>query len=247
MKQEAIKKVVYFGERYKNEYLQTNAKKKETFEREWYGGLSLLLSYSFLQGRLDKVSEMVEKKARAVLDKYFRGRDLSAMKTRDFDSLLAQLLTVIGKGKVGKARDAHMVVEIFRFVSRLPEENLSRYSVSTIKKDTIQKLYNELNNIMGVGPKIACLYLRDLVDIYDLEANISQEDLRFLQPIDVWVRKVACKVGLVSETEPDVNIQNNIVRVCNELGISSLRFNQGAWYLGKNALDIVVKNLEIIQ
>jgi hypothetical protein len=244
VKDQAIRKLLHFGERYRDEYLRPVA--KEGLERDWYGGLSLLLSNSFYQGRLDEVSERVENAAKAVLDKYFLGRDVSALTGCDFDLLLRDLLAVVGKGKVGKGRDAEMVVGIFRFVSQLPEQkNLTRYSIAAIEQGDIQKIHDGFMGIRGIGPKIASLYLRDLVDIYDLENKISPEDFGFLQPIDVWVRRVARKTGIVGDEKlSDPDIQKDIVRVCRELGISALRFNQGAWYLGKNAFEILVENLD---
>jgi endonuclease III len=252
MKEQAIRNVVHLGEvryraeRYTTEYLKPVS--KDSLERDWYGSIYLLLSTSFYQARLDEVSSKVEKAAMAVLDGHFNGRDFSALTGCDFVSLKGDLLAVIGKGKVGKARDAEMVVEILRFVSQLPGENLTCYSVTEIERGDIKKLYNDLMGIRGIGPKIASLYLRDLVDIYNLESKIAAEDLPLLQPIDVWVRRVARKTGIVdNEQLADVDIQKDIVRVCRELGISALRFNQGAWYLGKNAFEILVDKLDSIQ
>jgi endonuclease III len=245
MNEEAIKKVLQFGERFRNEYLPRTWKTR--VENDWYGGISLLISRAFYQGRRDEVSEMVEKAAAPVLDRYFDGKDISILKGFDFDALKSALMAVIGKGKVGKERDADMVVDIFRFVSRLPEENLARYSVAAIELGDIKKLYKDLMDITSIGPKIASLYLRDLVDVYDLESKIAPGDLVLLQPVDVWVRKVARKTGIINDGVSDEEIKKSILRVCQEAGVSALRFNQGVWYLGKNAFDIVIENLDNIQ
>jgi hypothetical protein len=68
-----------------------------------------------------------------------------------------------------------------------------------------------------------------------------------LQPVDVWVRKVARKTGIINDGVSDEEIKKSILRVCQEAGVSALRFNQGVWYLGKNAFDIVIENLDNIQ
>ena len=115
------------------------------------------------------------------------------------------------------------------------------------ERGDIRKLYKDLMDITSVGPKIASLYLRDLVDLYDLESEIAPEDLALLQPVDVWVRKVVWKTGIVSNGASDSEIQKNILEVCQKAGVSALRFNQGVWYLGKNAFEIVVANLQIIE
>jgi hypothetical protein len=245
MNEEAIKKVLQFGERFRNDNLPRAWKTR--LEKDWYGGASLLISRAFYQGRRDEVSEMVEKAATPVLDRNFDGKQLSVLKGFDFDALKGDLMTVIGKGKVGKERDADMIVDIFRFVSRLPGENLARCSVEAIERGDIKKLYKDLMDITSVGPKIASLYLRDLVDLYDLESKIAPEDLMLLQPVDVWVRKVAQKTGIINYGASDEEIQKSILLVCQKAGVSALRFNQGAWYLGKNAFDIVIDNLNNIQ
>lgn len=245
MNEHAIKNVLQFGERFSNEYLPRSWKNR--LEKDWYGGVSLLISRAFYQGRRDEVSEMVEKAAAPVLDRNFDGKQFSVLNGFDFDALKGDLLAVIGKGKVGKERDADMVVGIFRFISGLPEEYLAQHSVSAIKRGDIRKLYTDLMDITSVGPKIASLYLRDLVDLYDLESKVSPEDLVLLQPVDVWVRKVAQRTGIVNNGASDNEIQKSILQVCQKAGVSALRFNQGVWYLGKNAFDIVLANLETIQ
>ena len=245
MNEQAIQKVLQFGERFSNEYLPRTWKAR--LEKDWYGGVALLISRGFYQGRRDEVSEMVERAAGPVLDRNFDGKQFSILNGFDFDALKTELMAVIGKGKVGKERDAEMVVDMFRFVSRLPAENLAQYSVSAIERGDIRKLYKDLMEITSVGPKIASLYLRDLVDLYDVEGKIAPEDLVLLQPVDVWVRKVARKTGIVSDGASDSEIQKSILEVCKKAGVSALRFNQGVWYLGKNAFDIVVANLETIQ
>lgn len=248
----AIKNVARFGEirrsldRFTTEYLKPVS--KDSLEIDWYAGLYLLLSTSFYQARLDEVSYRVEKAAINVLDKHFTGRDFSALTSCDLASLRAELGTVIGKGKVGMARDADMVIGILRFVSQLPEQNVTRYSVAAIERGDIKALFGDLIGIIGIGPKIASVYTRDLVDLYDLENRIAPEDLSLLQPIDVWVRRVVYKIGIVGEEQlSDVDIQKRIVLACHDLGVSAMRFNQGAWYLGKNAFEIVIENLDKIR
>jgi hypothetical protein len=251
MKSTTIRNIVHLGEvrhgsdRYRTEYLKPVS--KQSLERDWYGGLYLFLSDAFYQGRLDAVSERVEGAAMVVLDKYFRGRDISALRGCDFASLKDDLLAVIGKGKVGKgAGRPHGRRNLpVRLAATRGEPDQLQCRRNRGRRG-IHKLSGEFQGITGIGPKIASLYLRDLVDIYDdLESKIAPEDLPLLQPIDVWVRRVAYKAGIVgNEQMSDVDIQKNIVRVCRELGVSALRFNQGAWYLGKNAFEILLETLD---
>lgn len=237
--------IVRLGERYKREFLASRW--KDSLEADWYGGLSLLLSHSFYQGRTDEVSAMVEKAAMSVLNVRFKTANFTALENCDFNALWSDLSAVIGKGKIGKARDVLMIVGILKFVAGLPQENLAGYSVAEIRHGNIRKLYEDLMGIIQIGPKIASLYLRDLVDLYDLEAVLRPEDLQFLQPIDVWVRRVAFKMSIIDNEElPEDRIRRNIIIACHDNGVSALRFNQGAWYLGQYSLEILIENLDVI-
>lgn len=246
MKEETIRKILYFGDQYKKKL--DRSFQKDHLERDWYNGLSLFLNHSFYQGRRDDVSEKVERAAMPVLDRCFKNQDTSALANCNFDLLSHDLAAVVGKGKVGKERDVRMVVSIFRFLLELPEKNLTRYSVAEIEQSRLRELYDALRGIIQIGPKIASFYLRDLVDIYDLESKIRAEDLKYLQPIDVWVRKVVHKTGIVGDDKlPDENIREDILSSCQQLGISAFRFNQGAWYVGKNAFEILIEHLDSIR
>jgi hypothetical protein len=96
------------------------------------------------------------------------------------------------------------------------------------------------NGITQVGPKVAALYLRDLVMLFNLSDSVKDDSAFCLQPIDTWVRKLARKVGIVDEHADDPSIQRAIVKACAENGIPAFRFNQGAWYLGYNALALLL-------
>lgn len=73
------------------------------------------------------------------------------------------------------------------------------------------------------------------------------DDLKFFQPIDVWVRKVAHQLGIISDENcPEDQVRSRIIEACAKAGVSAFKFNQGAWYLGKNAFNIVIQHLDKI-
>jgi hypothetical protein len=83
--------------------------------------------------------------------------------------------------------------------------------------------------------------------MYSLEKYMSKEDLIFSQPIDTWVRKVALKVSIIDKNnEDDSIVREKIVKACLDLNVSTIKFNQGAWFLGHNSFDIVLENLNKI-
>ncbi len=140
-----------------------------------------------------------------------------------------------------------MVISILNFVSKLEEKNIVNYSISKIKNEKVKEHFYELQEIISIGPKISSFYLRDLICMYSLDKDMSKEDLVFLQPIDIWVRKVAVKVGIINNINEEYeSVREKIVKACLDLNASTIKFNQGAWYLGYNSFDIVLENLDKI-
>lgn len=250
MNSESIKKIEHFGDKYIEKYL-TNVFNKDLMRNDWWEGLKFFLSRSFAQGRRDEMSNRVKENAMNVLEKYIEDHDGNPtviLKENNFPVIRNALEEVIGKGKVGKGRDIEMVISILKFVSKLEEKNLVNYSISKIEKGNLKQHYNELKSkICSIGPKIASFYLRDLVFMYSLEEKVSEEDLEFLQPIDTWVRKVAFKVGIIDKSdEEDLVVREHIVEACFNFNVSTIKFNQGAWFLGHNSFDILLENLNKI-
>ena len=249
MKNEIIKKIVNYGDKYIEKYL-TGVFDTGLMFKDWWMGLQFFLSRSFYQGRRDIISEQVKEKAMTVLKNFIKDNENNQkvlLNVSNFSKIKELLKEVIGKGKIGRGRDIEMVSSILNFVSDLDEKNIIKYSISKIKNKQIQQHFKELQKIISIGPKISSFYLRDLICMYSLDNYLSEEDLIFLQPIDTWVRKVALKVGIINKiNEPDLEVRKKIVNACSELNISTIKFNQGAWFLGYNSFDIVLEHLDKI-
>lgn len=247
MNKKYFEKIIYFGDLYKKEYLNKPKFHPGFLKANWWNGLSLFLNHSFYQGRKDEVSELVEYAANEVLKKYFSGETTNELDRVDLKAVDDELRKKIGKGKIGKERDIEMIVEILKFVKALPERNLTIYSLDKISDGLVKEHFDELQTIRQIGPKIASFYIRDLISIYDLDDSVDYEDLEFLQPIDVWVKRIAFAIGILEKrSEPENRVKKKIVEKCKEFNVSSIKFNQGAWYFGKNAFEILVKNLKNI-
>ena len=91
---------------------------------------------------------------------------------------------------------------------------------------------------------MASLYLRDVVSFFKLEDKVSKDFQFVLQPVDVWVRKIAFKTGILPQGASDNQLRDAIVKVCEEQGCSPIQFNQGAWYAGHFAFDLLLEHLE---
>ncbi|MFH1376844.1 MAG: hypothetical protein ABIH25_04370 [Candidatus Woesearchaeota archaeon] len=249
MKVETIKKIINYGDKYIERHL-TDVFDTDLMLKNWWEGLQFFLSRSFYQGRRDTISARVEEKAMNVLKKYIADKSNDAtvlLNKNNFSEIKNALTEVIGKGKIGRGRDIKMVISILNFVSELEEKNIVKYSILKIKSGKVKEHFYELQKIISIGPKITSFYLRDLICIYSLDKYMTKENLIFLQPIDTWVRKVALKVEIINNLEEDdISVREKIVKACLELNVSTIKFNQGAWFLGYNSFDIVLENLDKI-
>ena len=249
MKKEIVKKIANYGDKFIERHL-IPVFNTELMLQNWWQGLQYFLHYSFFQGRRDTISVKVQKAAMNVLKRYISAKstsELTQLSRDNFAELRKELKQVIGKSKIGRGRDIDMVISILDFASKLKEKNIVKYSISSIKKDGLKNHFYELQSIVSIGPKITSLYLRDLVCLYSLERFISKDDLVFLQPIDTWVRKVAFKTGIIDDSKlSEIEVRQKIVKTCQHLDLSTTKFNQGAWYVGYYAFDIVLENLDKI-
>jgi len=95
---------------------------KEVICKDWWESLKFFLAHACFQGRRDDVSQKVYDATIEVLETKFLGvQDCCLNYLKD------ELLKRIGKGKIGKARDVDMVIDIINFICKLPERNLIAY------------------------------------------------------------------------------------------------------------------------
>jgi hypothetical protein len=256
MNQEYLKKIARFGDEYRQLFLFSKYQ-ADAVATDWWQAILFFFGRAYYQGRKEIVSMKVHEAAVGVLNRTFANGNRDAvyeeMKSDNWRKLTNELELVIGKGKVGKPDDIKMTTETLRYVGSLPSKNIVAFSVAEIRAGRLREHYNNLqasksdNGIHSVGSKIASFYLRDVVSLFALESFVSSEDLVLLQPIDTWVRKVSVKIGLVGNQNEDENlIRQRIVEACNLAQLSSLKFNQGAWFMGYHSFEIVLRNLEVI-
>jgi hypothetical protein len=117
--------------------------------------------------------------------------------------------------------DRKPVVSSFKFLFHnrdIPDHNIVNYTLAQIRRGKINDVYNQLKaQIHGIGPKLASLWLRDVVLIWELEQHMSYNDLFCCQPIDIYVSRRYLKI---------------IIDACKEEKTSPLLLNAGAWMAG---------------
>ena len=140
-----------------------------------------------------------------------------------------------------------MVISLVNFIQFNNEKNILHFLVEQIKSKKIDSAYQNLDGIWSIGPKIASLILRDVVYIYKLENYLSAEDYYFLQPIDTWVHNLSRRIKLVNNDKIYRNEAKDITDKCLEFGVNPIHYNQGAWYVGSNSLQILLHNIDKIE
>ncbi len=242
------KAILAYGERYRRYLLLGSGLTKEQLLENWQAALKFFFSKAFYQGRTDIISARVEQAALEVLEPAFARADLR-LEDWDLDLLRSKLQEKVGKGKVGKARDIEMVISSLQYVNHLSDSNIVAYSIRCIRAGKIGQHYDEIQRarneagIVQVGPKIAAFYLRDVVSLFALEDKVSADFQFTLQPVDVWVRRVAFETKMVPKEASDQYIRQAIIDLCDEEGCSPLQFNQGAWFAGAYAFPLLMEKL----
>jgi len=120
-------------------------------------------------------------------------------------------------------------------VASLVEEhgNLFAWTDETVTtNESVTPVYTAVNDIRGLGEKITRFFVRDAVWIADVEANVLQDEREYLQPMDVWTRRVAHILWEDTWDATDTDLSQRAAAACTERSVSNAEFNQGAWYLG---------------
>lgn len=261
MSERLLNEIASYGKIYRQKFL--NSYNPKELKSNFWLALDFFLSRAFYQGRRDAMSERVYRAAIEVLKPELLttsgASKYQTLKEQKWETIGKLLRSKIGKGYVGRGRDVDMVLKTLDFISLLPDLNLVRYSIEQIESGNLEKHYFELQarkskklqareskrGIIQVGPKIASFYLRDVISLYGLDDKIPSSSAYCLQPVDTWVKKVAYRLKIVDEGERNSKkIQQAIASLCKAKDVSPILFNQGAWYVGNRAFDVVLELLD---
>lgn len=227
MKSKLIK-IEGYGRRYIEVFLNI---KKNKISKSPLASLEFFLSKSFYRGRKDELSNRFELLTKKILQQHYQKYEFGELS--NFDDQLK-------KGGVNNQHDRKMVIETIKFVYKLPDKNLTNYAVDLIKNKRVKSLFDELLKIHAIGPKLAGLYIRDLIFLFNLEKFLKEGDYIYCQPVDTWVKQVAVKLSIAGNEDSMDSVAEKIIKFCLENKISPLLFNAGAWYVGARAFDLLL-------
>lgn len=233
------------------------AKKEEVLANS-KEALLFIISYCMYQGRNDTLSEKFEKITIDSINNKWNNKLLfdeeinviSNSKKEIKESNLEFYNDLKNRG-LNKKNDRIMIIHLLNKIQTLKkyDYNIVKYIILCIKDGRLKNIYDELDDIFSFGPKICSLILRDIVIIFNLEDNISDEEYYLLQPIDTWVFQISTKLDLIDNKDKSIDHIKHSKLICNkclEYKINPIEFNQGVWYLGKHSLDIIFDNIECI-
>lgn len=244
------------------------------FDRVFYQGRRDEVSTMFKEATIIALEEFLGKTEQEKLSQLIRLKDNGCLDYHSYgfgDKVVARLPSLCSELKAklngkyfvqlpngnkkerstGKARDREMTIDTLRFLTENLEKhdfNILKYTISQIRDHGLNRLYGQLTDIRQVGDKTARLFLRDAVAVYDLEKlELDVEELSLLQPVDTWVRQIcrSSQVKLVSKDTSDREIQKKIVKLCLDMGVSPIKFNQGIWYLGSHSLELLLNGFSL--
>jgi hypothetical protein len=251
-----LKKIEAFSEKYRNLLTSETLAFRESgswgkVRQDWWLALIFFFDRAFYQGRNDKISSYFEQATIKAMGSVLTGASseerLSSLKTLShwldpekwrsqgnplWDAFCKKYDIDEGKKSgTGRERDREMVLSSLSFiVNHCDNCNILEHSIQHIQNGEIITLSDELHNIVSVGDKIASFFLRDTVFVYNLETYLKPEDYYYVLPVDTWVRKVADKLGIEANAKA-------IAIACQQNGVSPIKFDQGAWYLGSHSFS----------
>jgi len=119
-------------------------------------------------------------------------------------------------------------------------ESLISAAKQSLLNGEVKPIWERLQRIRGVGPKIPSFFLRDLAVRYGLTPK--KEDRHLLQPVDVWVRRTVQWLANKNKMT-EAEVAKWIVSHCGEPELA----NQGIWYFGAQIAQSELRLFEALR
>ena len=139
--------------------------------------------------------------------------------------------------RLSNEKDLMMVLDTLHLVCQPGCQNVYVYLLQQIKAGRTKTAYKTLDDLHAVGDKLASMTLRD---ICMMQPGVVLDDVSDVFPIDTWVKQTAKLLGC--EAKSDSEIKAFFRKRCSECGVDIMLFAAGMWYLGANALAILVND-----
>lgn len=236
--QESLEQVAAFNEPYHAEYLESVSDTKPGNDQF---RLRFFLKKAMAGARHESTSATYRKAAETVLrenhdriERRLDGEDV--FPDSEFESELQDAGLTNGA-------DRQMVVDVIDLLADINDDHdIVGYTIESVEAGDIEVVHDQLTGIHNIAQKKAALFLRDVVTIWSLEDELLWEEYRYVFPVDTQVHQVATELGIVDDDVSRDQLIDGVLDACRP-DVSPVEFNQGAWYLGANAFDVVMNNL----
>jgi hypothetical protein len=240
-------------------YLDIDLQKpNDTFECNAYEGFRDFIRYGFYRNRKEELAKRYILHAQEALDKIAPSLP---------DDPTERVKRLFGRGKelqkqfnnlARKNKDTHELDRVFLesacdlFIEKLKNDgyNVRHFCKRSIEAHELPELHRKLMEIKGVGPKIASLYLRDILLLYSRSRSepekflneLTAEEIRAVYPIDTWVGKISKRI-LDCDGDED-QVAETIIKKCEDFGVSPIYVNHGIFRIGAKAQELLLDNLD---
>jgi len=252
------KKLIIYGNEYKKNYLEKweiNKMRDNSFE-----AFKFFIHHSFMRGRKDELSNKYSTFAIEELKPYFNNSKklgklveicikLKRIKKNSgrkniinqdgFKKLNYDIINNLTKKEgLRNGNDLILLMDILMWVQKNENKNIFVYFENKVKSNKLKEANLELQNIYGIGDKIASFILRDII----LLSNINLKDindLKYAFPVDTWIAQVATKLLNKSfDVKKPNKLKNYVLKNFSKKNLPYMA--AGLWYLGANSLEILV-------
>ncbi|MGA3192482.1 MAG: hypothetical protein ABSD73_08225 [Candidatus Bathyarchaeia archaeon] len=208
---------VYFKRQFENNYIALECfLENYAYERQGsaqaYPVIARQTIEKVFQGRLETVNSDQSTKAWAIYSE-IAPRDYNGLKTNPLRNPMNSdygVLTAMARQKIS---------------------NIANHVRVLIKDGNTKTAHTFIDDIRGIGTKIASFYIRDIAYLGDLDES-QIKDQFYLQPLDTWLDQT---YSILMKPEKRATLeekQKTLVDLCKQAGCSPIGFNQGAWIVG---------------
>jgi len=267
LNQDLVRNISKLGRRYFKDYLAKKTPRPSSLRKHWWKSYNFLAGVIFYQGRSNSLSTIIKDLAKNSIQDYFDTKSSSGITNASDDDITEARFAFQNSEINGKTYKRLTDVEmlfgvmdkkgiitkkgVIHILRDIPKGNIIDYSIRSIIQGNVSSLYDKFHSVKSIAHKITSMYLRDLVDLFYDEVGKSAEirtrvGQSYLQPIDVWVRRVSGKAGIIVTGSKPLSQAQTIVDACRQVSRSrrfALRYNQGAWWLGEHSLDLALEYL----
>lgn len=236
-----IRFIAGYGSRYRDELLGDWVSSRSAVLVSPQLAMRRWLNCSFMRGRRDQVSVMFLNRANEAIAAVEQQRGAtSGLAPVWTTAVRTDLESEMVARQVNNQGDRSMVLATFDRANAWPEDNFNIVARAErlARARALSTIHRELDDLPWVGDKLACFFLRDVVDVYGV--SVTREDEAFVQPIDTWVFQLAEMIGLAVTWR---TVKQTIIDECLAAGVSPRQFNQGAWYIGTHSLNVLLETV----